>query len=51
MATTLPDGETVLIRIFEATLLGEEANTLLSTLQLRKNVVNIDDRPKRHGGK
>ena len=50
-ATTLPDGETILLRVYEATLLGEKANTLLSTLQMRENFVNIDDRPKRHGGK
>ena len=36
-AKTLPDDETVLIKLFEATMLGEKANTLLSPLQLRKN--------------
>ena len=49
--TTLPDGETVLIRVFEATLLGEQANNLLYTLQLHKNWVDIDYRPRRHDGK
>ena len=49
-AKTPPDGETVIIRVFEATLLGEKANTLIFILQLRKKMVAIDDRPRRHGG-
>ena len=48
---TLPDGETVLNRLSEATLLGENANNLVSTLQLQENFVDIDDRPKLHGRK
>ena len=50
-ATTLPDVETVIIRVLEANILGEKANTLLSTLQLRKKLVGIDGRPRRHGKK
>ena len=50
-AKTLPDGETVLIRVFDATILGEKANTLQSKLHLRKKLVDIDDRPRHHGEK
>ena len=33
-ATTLPDDEIVLISVLEATLLGEKATNLLSTLNM-----------------
>ena len=50
-ATTLPDGETVLIRIFEANLIGEKEITLLYTLQLRRCFAGTGDRPILHGVK
>ena len=40
----------VIISVFEATLFGEKSNTLLSTVQLRKNLVDIYDRSRRRGG-
>ena len=49
-AVDLPNSETVLIRANEATLLGEDANTLLSTIQMRDHGIIIDDKATRHGG-
>ena len=48
-AMDLPNGETILIRVNEATIM-DDANTLLSTFQARDSGVYIDDRAKRHGG-
>lgn len=50
-AVDLPSGETVLLRVNEATLLGEHANSLLSVVQLREANVIVEDTPKRHGGR
>ena len=50
-ATDLPTRETVLIKINEATLLEKGSNTLISTLQVRENGVEVDEKAKRHGGK
>ena len=50
-AMDLPNKETILIRVCEATLLGEDANTLFSVAQMRDHGVFIDDVPKKHGGK
>ena len=49
-AVDLPDGDTVLLRANEATLLGEDANTLFSVMQMREHGVNVYDTAKRHGG-
>jgi hypothetical protein len=49
-AVGLPSGETILIREHEATILGEQANTLFSTIQMRENGVVIDEKARRHGG-
>ena len=47
----LPDGEMLIFRVFEATILGEKVTTLLSTLHIRENLVDIDDRPRHHNRK
>jgi len=49
-AIDLPDGETILIRVCEATLLGENANSLFSVNQIRSHGVFVDDVPKQFGG-
>ena len=49
-ATDLPSGETILLRVNEATILGEDANTLFSTVQMREYGILIDDKARRHGG-
>jgi len=49
-AVDLPTGETILLRVHEASVLNDDAHTLFSTLQLRENGVEIDDRLRRHGG-
>jgi hypothetical protein len=49
-AIDLPTGETILMRVNEATNLGRDAYTLLSPMHIRENDVYIDDKPKRHGG-
>jgi len=49
-AVDLPDGETVLLRVHEASFLGDDAHTLISLIQLHENGVEVDDKPRRHGG-
>ena len=49
-AIDLPSGETVLIRVNEATILGEDASTLFSIAQMREHGIFIDDKSRRHGG-
>jgi hypothetical protein len=49
-AVDLPSGETVLLRANEATVLGEDANTLMSVTQMRENGVGVFDIATRHGG-
>ena len=49
-AIDLLNKETILIRVCEATLLGENANSLFSVAQMRDHGVFIDDVPKKHGG-
>ena len=50
-SANLLDGETVIIRVSEATILEEKVNTTLSKLYLHKSLVDIDDRPRLHGEK
>ena len=50
-AVDLPNEETILLRVNEATILGEQGNSLLSTTQIREYGITIDDRPRMHGGK
>ena len=49
-AVDLPDDTTVIVRVNEATDLGENANTLLSVMQMRNAGVTVHDVAKRHGG-
>jgi hypothetical protein len=49
-ATELPTGDTILLRVNEASLLGEDGCSLLSIAQMRENQVIVDEKPKRHGG-
>jgi len=49
-AVDLPTGETILLRVHEATILNDDAHSLFSTLQLREHGIEIDDRLRRHGG-
>jgi hypothetical protein len=49
-AIDLPDGETILLKVNEATILGNAAHSLLSVIQLRENGIEVDDKPRRHGG-
>ena len=49
-AVDLPDKTTILIKINEATLLGEHGNSLLSPLQARNYGTTINDIPKSQGG-
>jgi hypothetical protein len=49
-AVELPSGETVLLKVHEASNLGQQGNSLLSTVQLREHGVEVMDIPKRHGG-
>jgi hypothetical protein len=49
-AIDLPDGETILLTVNEATILGNAAHLLLSVIQLRENGIEVDDKPRRHGG-
>ena len=48
-AVDLPNDETILLRVNEATVM-EDSNSLLSTFQCREAGVIIDDKPLRHGG-
>ena len=50
-AVDLPNDTTVILRVNEATLLGENANTLLSPTQIRENGHIIDEQARKHGGK
>ena len=49
-ATDLPDGTTILLKVNEASILGEKGCSLLSISQMRHNQVNVSDIPKRFGG-
>ena len=49
-AVDLPNGETILIRANEATILDQNANTLFSVPQMLENGVDVQDKAKRHGG-
>jgi hypothetical protein len=49
-AVDLPNGETVLIRVNEASILGANAVSLLSVTQMRDYNVLVDDKARRHGG-
>ena len=49
-AVDLPDETTVLIKINEATLLGEKGNSLLSTIQAEHYGTEINNIPKFRGG-
>ena len=49
-AVDLPNGETVLIKANEATILDKNANTLFSVPQMLENGVEVQDKAKRHGG-
>ncbi len=46
----LPDGESLLLRAYESTILGKRANTLFSVPQMLENGVEVHDKSKRHGG-
>jgi len=48
--TDLLDGETVLLRVNGATLLGEKASSFLSVAQLRENGIVVDNQARRNGG-
>lgn len=48
-ATDLPTGETVLLRVNEATIM-DDANNLLSSFQARDAGTFLDERAKQHGG-
>jgi len=50
-AVDLPDDKTILIKINEATILGEDANSLLSTTQAEHYGTIINNVPKSRGGK
>ena len=50
-ATDLPTGETILLKVNEALLLGNQAPTLFSTIQMRAHSVEVNDVPKIFGGK
>ena len=49
-ATDLPNGETVLLRLNESTILGKESNSLMSVVQMREHGVIVEDKSRRHGG-
>ena len=49
-AIDLPNGETLLLKVNEATILGNGANSLISVIQLRENGIDVDEKPRRHGG-
>jgi hypothetical protein len=50
-AVDLPTGETVLVRVNEATMLGPQANSLLSKVQMLHFNVIVEDTAKLFGGK
>ena len=49
-AVDLPNGQTILIKANEATILDKNANTLFSVPQMLENGVEVQDKAKRHGG-
>ena len=49
-AVDLPTGEVILIKVNEASNLGENENTLLSVTQMRDHGVVVHDLATRHGG-
>jgi len=49
-AVDVPSGETYLLRIHEATILGDECHSLLSVTQLRESGTEVDEKSRRHGG-
>ena len=49
-AVDLPNGETILLRAHEATIIGEHGNTLFSVPQMLENNVDVQDKSRRHGG-
>ena len=49
-ACDLPNETTALLQVNEASLLGEDANSLLSIAQLRANQVFVFEIPRKYGG-
>jgi hypothetical protein len=49
-AVDIPSGETILLRANEATILGEDANTLFSTKQMEYSGILLDTRSRNQGG-
>ena len=49
-AIDLPDGETILLKVNEATILGPEGHSLLSVVQIREHGIELDEKPRLHGG-
>ena len=49
-ATDLPNGETILLKVNEASLLGDQGCTLFSIAQMRENQVEVEEKPKKFGG-
>jgi hypothetical protein len=49
-AVDLPSGETVILKVNEATISEEDASTLFSITQMREYGVEVDDIAKKHGG-
>ena len=49
-AVDLPDGQTILLQVNEATLHGPTGKTLLSVIQMRDNNVFVDEKPRKFGG-
>jgi hypothetical protein len=50
-AVDLPNKQTILLRANEATIMGENANSLFSVPQMLENNVDVQDKSRRHGGK
>lgn len=49
-ACDLPDDTTVLLKVNETLLFGNEGCLLLSITQMREHQVVVDEKPQRHGG-
>ena len=49
-AVDLPNGETILLKVNEATILGPAGHSLLSVVQIREHGIYIDEKPRLHGG-
>ena len=49
-AVDLPDGQTILLQVNEATIHGATGKTLLSVIQMRDNNVFVDEIPRKFGG-